>query len=437
MKLTVMKPIRGKFVIYCALIAMSFCAAVLDAGEPKKIAALCTVYGKWHHADVIVTKFLAGMPTDEGLIPPKVRIASLYIEQGEDDLGHKLAAHYGVPVYPTIAEALTLGGEELAVDGVLLIGEHGKYPKNQLGQEMYPRMLMMKQVVRVFEWSGRVVPVWYDKHLSYNWLDAKWVYDRSKEMEVPMMAGSVIPLIWRKPAGFEHPLGTEISEALVLSHGTVDRYAIHALEMLQCMVERRKGGETGIQEIECVQGDGFVRALRAGRFPMDMIARALREQADIDVAARPLDENAGSHAAILVRYRDGLRATVLLLNGYYSQRWFYAARVKDEIQTCEFVYLRPPDYNLFQPVPAFSYLALNIQEMFLTGRPQTPLDRTLLATGASIAAIESRHTGRALPTPHLAIAYSAEGFAPIRPKGSAPTGASIAPWPPEELKSIY
>jgi len=402
------------------------------APQPFKVAALCTIYDTWSHADVIVSKFLVGIPTDDGLLKPKIKIASLYLEQSKpDDLGHKLAARYNVPIYPTLESALTLGGEKLAVDGILLIAEHGKFPFNQVGQEMYPRMLWMARVVRVFEASGRVVPVWYDKHLAYDWLDAKWVYDRSRQMGIPMMAGSVIPVIWRDPADFEHPIGTPIQEAVVLAHGMVDRYAIHALEMLQCLTERRKGGETGIAEIECVAGEGFVRALHAGRFPMDMIEQALRERAGIDVKQKPLDVKPEKHAAIFVRYVDGTRATVLLLNGYYSQRWFYAARVGGKVQTCEFVYLRPPDYMLFQPNPAFSYLDLNIQEMFLTGKPQTPLERTLLATGAAITAIESERAGKPLLTPHLAISYKPLDFEPIRPKAPAPTGASIAPWPPQ------
>ena len=48
---------------------------------------------------------------------------------------------------PTIAEALTLGGSKLAVDGVVLVGEHGNYPRNEKGQTKYPRYEFFKQIV--------------------------------------------------------------------------------------------------------------------------------------------------------------------------------------------------------------------------------------------------------------------------------------------------
>ena len=81
-----------------------------------------------------------------------------------------------------------------------------------------------------------------------------------------------------------------------------------------------------------------------------------------------------------------------------------------------------------KPYPAFSYLGLNIQAMFLTGRPQYPVERTLLVTGALAAIMESRHQGcLRLETPHLSLVYRAPENAPIRPTGPRPTGASTVP----------
>ena len=78
-------------------------------------------------------------------------------------------------VYPTIAEALRCGGDKLAVDGILIIAEHGDYPDNEKGQKLYPRYEFFKQCVEVFEKDGHAVPVYNDKHLSYSFEKrARW-----------------------------------------------------------------------------------------------------------------------------------------------------------------------------------------------------------------------------------------------------------------------
>jgi hypothetical protein len=52
----------------------------------------------------------------------------------------------------------------LDVDGVIIIAEHGDYPRNDKGQKRYPRYDFFKEMVKVFESSGRSVPVFNDKH---------------------------------------------------------------------------------------------------------------------------------------------------------------------------------------------------------------------------------------------------------------------------------
>ena len=87
---------------------------------------------------------------------PRVDIASVFIAQVHDnDLSRQRIQRYGLKQFPTVAEALTLGGSELAGDGVIIIGEHGDYPKNKKGQTLYPRYAWFKECVKVFEASGR------------------------------------------------------------------------------------------------------------------------------------------------------------------------------------------------------------------------------------------------------------------------------------------
>ena len=176
-----------------------------------------------------------------------MKVVSLYVDQKpEGDLSEARAKEFGFKVYPTIAEALRCGGDKLAVDAVLIIGEHGDYPRNEKGQILYPRYEFFKQCVDVFEKDGRAVPVYNDKHLSYSFEKAKWMVDASKRLRFPMLAGSSLPVTWRLP-DLELPLGCEIEDALMVGEGGSDPMDYHALEAMQCMIERRKGGETGVK----------------------------------------------------------------------------------------------------------------------------------------------------------------------------------------------
>ncbi len=385
--------------------------------ERKKIAALVTSYFPRSHADVIVTKFLKGFPTDEGLLLPEVDVASMYLDQVHfrDDIGCAIAEEFGVPMYGSINQALTLGGRDLAVDGVLLIGEHGDYAWNEKEQHLYPRKYFFEQICGVFATSGRSVPVFNDKHLSYNWRDAKWMYDRARELEVPFMAGSSLPLAWRKP-WMEYELDTEIEMALSVAYSGLDSYGFHALETLQCMVERRVGGETGIAAVQCLEGDAV---WESDAWDRDLYAAAVaRIEAKEAGDAREYCENP---AVFLLEYADGLHAATLMLNGY-TQGFGFAARRNGQVEGMRV--LLPGD-----PHPHFSYLSLNIQQMFLTGRPQYPVARTLLVSGALEALLDSRYQGyRRIETPHLTVAYQSHSEMPIRPTNPDPVGASLLPF---------
>jgi hypothetical protein len=206
--------------------------------ERKKISAIITEYFFKSHADVLVGKYLRHFPTDDGVETPRVDIASFYIDQITDiDIGVETANKFGVTVFPSIVQALTLGGKELAVDGVLLVGEHGDYAWNEKEQHLFPRRHFAEQIFGVMSTSGRSVPVFNDKHLSWRWQDSLWMAERARELGAPFMAGSSIPLSWRDPF-LEYELDTPLAEAVAVGFSGLDIYAYHTLEALQCMVER-------------------------------------------------------------------------------------------------------------------------------------------------------------------------------------------------------
>ena len=240
----------------------------------KNIAFIANIYRNSAHADVIGTKLFVGIPADEGMVEPKVKIASMWIDQiGDNDTGVRIGEMNGIQIYPTLEEALCLGGDDLAVDGVIYIGEHGEYKYNRLGQKMYPRMNYLERIFREIDASGKSVPVFSDKALSYSWLDSKWIYDRSKELNVPMMAGSSLPYCWRDPA-LEHPIGSRITEAVAIGYASLDAYGFHVTEILQCMVERREGGETGVTSVLGLKGADVWTAIDSGRISQKLVEAA-------------------------------------------------------------------------------------------------------------------------------------------------------------------
>lgn len=384
----------------------------------KKIAAIITTYFQHSHADVIATKYMKGFPTDKGHQMPRVELVSIYLDQIDSrDIGVGLAEEHQVPIYPSIRQALTLGGGELAVDGVLLIGEHGDYPHNELEQHMYPRRYMFEQICGVFASSGKSVPVFCDKHLSYNWDDANWMYERAKTLDVPFMAGSSLPICWRQPF-LEHTLDTPLESAVGIGYGGVESYGFHALETLQCMTERRKGGESGVVAIQCLEGEAVWEAAESDQWYLE-----LADAACAQIKNRPdktIQEGCPNPTMFLIEHSDDFRSAVLMLNGYVTD-FAYAGKDGDNVYATEFYLQNGP------PHAHFSYLSLNIEEMFVTGMPQYPVERTLLTTGILDTIMHSRAQGNIrLETPHLAeLAYRSYEQKLIRPTAPRPEGATL------------
>jgi len=370
-----------------------------------RLAAVVTEYRVNSHADVIVTKFLEGCKAVDLDFHPQIEIASLYLDQTPpNDTGVEMARRHSVPVYPTIEGALTLGTGKLAVDGVLLIGEHGSYPYNEVGQHLYPRRRFFEEAVAVMRKSGRVVPTFNDKHLSQSWVDAKWIYDTARELNLPFMAGSSIPLAWRKPE-LELPVGTELMEAVAVGYGGTEAYGFHTLEGLQCMAERRKGGETGVKSVQCLKGDAVWTAGDQGRWSWELLLAALSrsEKAAVSGATKEeIRQKAHEPEAFLIEYRDGFHGTALMLYGL-AEEFLFAGRIRGTLEPVSTHFWLQDG----KPFAHFARLCMAIERMVLTGVPPQPVERTLLTTGILDAVMHSRaQNGERRLTPELALNYS-------------------------------
>ena len=382
----------------------------------SKIAAIATIYHKYSHTQHIVDRFLEGYGWNSRHHHPPMDLVSLYVEQVKDnDLSRERLERFpSLKAYPTIAEALTLGGAELAVDGVLLIGEHGEYPANDKGQCLYPRYQHFKQVTEVYEKSGRGVPTFNDKHLSWNWDWAREMYDISQSMGFAFMAGSSLPVTWRTPS-IDMPLGVSVSEAVCVGYGGVDSYDFHALETTQCMVERRQGGESGVKWLQAYRGDAFWEAHHTKLWSRELFEAALCRSHTLTPSRHgfnnpfptldELKEIVKDPIAYQYEHRDGLKSTMILMNGLV-QDFNFAAHIgtDNQILSTQMYLPMPPARTTLANF--FSPLVNNIEKMFLTGEATYPVERTLLTTGLVAAGVDSLAAeGAKQETPHLEIAY--------------------------------
>ncbi len=385
------------------------------------MAAVITEFTYRSHAHVILENCLEPYYFNGQLTDPGIDVVSFYVDQSPRgrDMSRDVATRYGIDIFPSIAEALQLGGKKLAVDGVLSIGEHGTYPKSERGQQMYPRKRFFDEIVAVFRMSDRVVPLFNDKHLSYRWDWSAEMMQVVQDLKIPFMAGSSVPLAQRRPP-LEMPDQPTIEEAISIHGGPLESYDFHGLEVLQSMVEARRGGETGVAEIQLLEGDAVWQAADEGRWSHALAAAAMRAEFGDDVGplrafVEPIDGKQHLAHAILIKYRDGLRATVLRI-GQTSTRWNFACRLAGKAEPLATSFYVGP----WQNRNLFKALSHAIQTHIREKQAPYPVERTHLVTGMLAAAMDSAfQQHQPLATPHLDITYQPRDFRAMREMGDS------------------
>jgi hypothetical protein len=370
-----------------------------------RVAAITTEYRQNSHADLLVSRLFRTDTLDGKGQIPAMELASVFTDQvPQNDSSRGFAGDYGFEFAKDVPSALTNTKGEIDIDGVMLIAEHGNYGESDTGQIVYPKRKIFAEMVDVMERRKEIKPVFFDKHLSDNWSDAKWIYDRAKELKIPMMAGSVLPVLWRYPP-IDVRRGEPVQEIVAISYHRLDSYGFHALEMIQSLAERRKGDESGVRSVQCLVGNAVWEAGEKGIYSKDLLDKALR-----CLKERPLPEGYDLKRLVpepvlfVIEYMDGLRASVLTLNGAVAE-WAVAWKSSDRDQ---------PMATLFwtqemRPFQHFNYQLLGIEKMVQTGKPTWPLERTLLTTGLLDALLVSkRDGGKIIETPWLAFSYQSD-----------------------------
>ncbi len=458
---------RRRFVEYSALSSAMLAYRPLFWGQqssgqrPLRLAILGSVYRPQSQMQSLADRFLVGYPYDGEWHMPNVQVVSVYVDQlerqadaapspyqlatagtkvapssaakgiagglGRDrtvqtqpapqkaestaDLSRARAQQFGFRLCSNIPEALRCGGDRIAVDAVLAIVEQDDYPNNDQGQILLPSYDFFQQCVQVFEDEKRAVPYFNHKQLSYSFEQAQMMVGTAKRLRFPLLAGSALPVTWRLPS-VDIPLGAQVEEAVMVGVGAPGGMDFDALEALQCMLERRKGGETGVKAVQLLEGDDVWAAGRAGRWSKDLLSSALSRSdtpmgltvldgrtQDL-VASGVLPQLVKDPAAYCIEYRDGTRATLLLLNGAIMD-YNVAAKVAGQ-ETISTQFFLPPPPN----VTDSACLAAKIEHMFQSGSAAYPVERTLLTSGVLEACLHSRHRlNQRLETPQLAVSY--------------------------------
>jgi hypothetical protein len=238
--------------------------------------------------------------------------------------------------------------------------------------------------------------------------------ETARALGCPFLAGSSLPVTWRMPS-VEMPLGAEVEEVMCVAIGAVDSYDFHALETIQCMAERRKGGETGVVALQALRGEPVWKAMaagswKAGGWDTDLFEACLCRSQTLTQpptfshrypTVRQMREWVKEPVCYRFEYADGLKATMLLMNGLVGD-FTFAARLKGQAEPLSTLFHLPPNPNVVYSAA----LMAKVEDMFLTGEVSHPIERTLLTTGLVAAGMESLASGqKRLETPHLAIRY--------------------------------
>ena len=382
----------------------------------KRVALLATEVRRHSHGQHFIDRFLEGYGWQGKWHHPEVDLVSLYVDQfPTNDLARDRAGRFGVPLFPTVEEALTRGSGKLDVDGVVIIAEHGKYARNEKGQSLYPRYEWFKKIVKVFEDAGRAVPVFNDKHLATEWAECAEMVQDSKRLGFAFLAGSSLPVTWRIPA-LEVPLDTPLRESLCICYGGVDSYDFHGLETVQCMSERRAGGEAGVKSLQALRGENAWEALRKNPTTKKLFLAALTRSHTLRVPSGytylPPDldwmQKASPQAvAYFMEHNDGYKSSMFLCNGLLQDFTYAGLTSSEKILSCQ-MHL-PMPLHISTTADFFNPLLMHIENLVLHKKAAYPVERTLLTSGMTLFGVESLFRGEVkLPTPGMAkVEYSA------------------------------
>ncbi len=370
-----------------------------EARPPRpRIGAVVSEYRWYSHADVICGRVISGYSANGVWTPSRMQLVSMYTDQmPSNDMSRDMAARVNFRNYPGITDPLTLGTGKLAVNGVLFIMELGDYPRNADGQKLYPRYEQFSQILDVYEAAGHGVPTFFDKHFSYDWTKADKLFRRA-QFEISA-ARRIVGAYGSTHARLSSGDG-DADDGRRGGWKRRDRGLwISPSGRAQSLVERRRGAETGVAEVEYIAGPDIWRWCDSSQGSW---AKTLLEAAH-HAAPNPRPERLeDTKDAVLfrLRYNDGFQlAAVQVPEADPARKVAIAIPGQPAPVSTAF------DVRVGRPLPHFDGLVRCIDELMNTGKEPYPPERTLLTTGALALCFDAKRAGRALQTPQLSISY--------------------------------
>jgi hypothetical protein len=246
------------------------------------------------------------------------------------------------------------------------------------------------------------VPVFNDKHFSYSWDEAKWMFDKSRELNFPLSGGSSIPIYYRKPE-IELDIDTPIKTSIVVGGASDEGGLFHCVDVLQAFVERRKGGETGVKSVQCIRGPETWKWTEQNPWAARLLD-SVRKNFDLKPGSF---EETEKPTVCIVEYNDGTKAAV------YSGRdvgWTYAGEIEGQKDPTIVSMLGfPYPFSQYHASNAFIHWLI---EMMLTKKEPFNAKRLLLSTGIVSYNMESNwengsysDIGRRMETPFMNMTY--------------------------------
>ena len=123
-----------------------------------------------------------------------------------------------------------------------------------------------------------------------------------------------------------------------------------------------------------------------GRWSIPLLTAALSRNPSLKRGR--LEDNVKQPVVFLLEYFDGMRAASYMLEGYVNA-WSFAAKLKSSAEPVS-TFFEQGDQPGSRPFPHFDALVHCMEEMFISGKPLYPVERTLLTTCTLSMLFESR-----------------------------------------------